>query len=883
VSLASGSKLSHYEVLGPLGAGAMGEVYRAKDSKLGREVAIKVLPEHFAADEERLKRFEREAKTLASLNHPNVAQIFGVDQVGDTCFLVLELVPGESLEDRLKRGPLPLAEALEVCRQIAEGLEAAHEAGVIHRDLKPANIRLTPDGKVKVLDFGLAKPASEMQDGSSTDSVLSTEAGRLLGTPTYMAPEQARGKAIDRRVDIWAFGCVLYECLTARRAFAGETLTDVFAAVIEREPDWTRLPAATPPRVRELLQRCFAKDARARLRDIGEARVLLSNPGEAQAAAGSAPRPRLLAFAAVGIAAALLGAAGVRLLGNQESARQAGVRRFEIQGVHSLGFSPVALSPDGQWLASSSAEGSKQPMVLRRLDGFEIRPIADSEEGLSPMFAPDSRALAFYVQGRGLLRVGLEPGASVQTITTDATPGQGTWGPDGTVVFTGGQHNGTRWPGLMRVPAEGGTPEVLTTVETAKGERLHLWPRFLPGGEALLFTVELEDHFRVDALTLATGERHAVVDPGASANYLPTGHLVYGNFARKELLVAPFDPRSLRLTRPAVVAVRGVAHLSLGSMGYAVAADGTLVYDPDGHGESDGLLAWFDRSGKRTVLDGEIADWTTPRFSPDGKRVLVRKAASPACSLWLLDLERGVKTRMPFDLDAHDPLWSPDGASILFDAAGAAQAGLFQVSSDGSTPPALLLEAREHKLSSHSMSPDGHLLALTSSEDAATAPDIEIFDMQTRQRASFLKTKSAESNPAFSPDGRYLAYSSDETGDDEVYLRPFPGPGAVVRVSSGGGSHPLWARSGQELFFTKDRKLFVVGITTAPVLQVGQPVFLFESAARLPLRDDFDVTADGQRFLAAVGSQGADEVPFVRVVTNWFEEVRKLVPAEGSR
>jgi len=277
MTLAAGTKLSHYDILGPIGAGAMGEVYRAKDSKLGREVAIKVLPEHFADDEERLKRFEREAKTLASLNHPNVAQIFGVDQVGDTCFLVLELVPGESLEERLKRGPLSIDETLDVCRQIAEGLEAAHEAGVIHRDLKPANIRLTPEGKVKVLDFGLAKPANESGSGSSTDSVLSTEAGRLLGTPTYMAPEQARGKSIDKRVDIWAFGCVLYECLTAKRAFAGETLTDVFAAVIEREPDWTKLPAATPPRLHELLQRCFAKDPRARLRDVGEARLLLAD------------------------------------------------------------------------------------------------------------------------------------------------------------------------------------------------------------------------------------------------------------------------------------------------------------------------------------------------------------------------------------------------------------------------------------------------------------------------------------------------------------------------------------------------------------------------------------------------------------------------------
>jgi tRNA A-37 threonylcarbamoyl transferase component Bud32 len=884
VKLTSGRTLSHYSLIEEIGRGAMGEVYRAKDTKLGREVAIKVLPEHFAQDEERLRRFQREATSLASLNHPNVAQIFGVDREGDVCFLVLELVPGESLEERLKRGPLPIDEAIDVCRQIAEGLEAAHEAGVIHRDLKPANVRLTPDGNVKLLDFGLAKPARDSGDAqSSTDSVLSTEAGRLLGTPTYMAPEQARGKSIDKRVDVWAFGCVLFECLTAKRAFEGETLTDVFAAVIERQPDWAKLPPATPARVRELLERCFAKDPRDRLRDVGEARVLLSSRSAALTATGAAPRARMLALAAVGIASALLGAAAVRFLSSPTSIETVRVRRFEVQGVHSVGFSPIAFSPDGQWLACCSAEGSKRPVLLRRLDGFECRPIADSDGGMSPMFAPDSAAVAFYVQGRGLLRVGLEPGAAVQTITADATPGQGTWGPDGTLVFTGGQRNGTRWPGLMRVRAEGGTPEVLTTVDTAKGERLHHWPRFLPGGEAMLLTVELEDHFRVEALTLATGERHMIVDHGTSASYLPTGHLVYGNFARKELLVAPFDARAVRLTGPAVVAVSGVASLSLGTMGYAVADDGTLAYDPDGHGDADSRLVWFDRSGTRSKLDDEIADWVQPRLSPDGKRLLVRKAASPACSLWAEDLERGVKTRLPIDLDTHEPLWSADGTKIFFDAAGAARAGVFHVPSDGSAPPELLVEAREHKLLAHSLSPDGRFLALTSNEDAATAPDIEILDLQTRKRSSFLKTKSAESSPAFSPDGRTLAYSSNETGDAEIYLRPFPGPGAVVRVSTAGGSFPRWARNGRELFFTKDRKMFAVDIGPSPAVEVGQPVLLFESTAKSPLRDDFDVSLDGQRFVVSASTTEADEMPFVRVVTNWFEEVRKLAPPRGSR
>jgi len=372
MTLATGSKLSHYEVLGPLGAGAMGEVYRAKDSKLGREVAIKVLPEHFAADEERLKRFEREAKTLASLNHPNVAQIHGVDQVGDTCFLVLELVPGESLEERLKRGPMPLEDALEVCRQIAEGLEAAHEAGVIHRDLKPANIRLTPDGKVKVLDFGLAKPASEMHGGSSTDSVLATEAGRLLGTPTYMAPEQARGKSIDKRVDIWAFGCVLYECLTAKRAFSGETLSDVFASVLAQEPDWTRLPAATPPRVRELLQRCFAKDPRARLRDIGEARLALAGPLGAPA---SAPAPRRRPGVLLALAT-LVGGSALTAWWMRAPAAASGPAAFLQLNLRSEAIFRALFAPDGKTVVYSAAgSGSSPELFIVRPESPEPQPL----------------------------------------------------------------------------------------------------------------------------------------------------------------------------------------------------------------------------------------------------------------------------------------------------------------------------------------------------------------------------------------------------------------------------------------------------------------------------------------------------------------------------
>ncbi|MFN0009028.1 MAG: protein kinase domain-containing protein, partial [Planctomycetota bacterium] len=530
MKLSPGRTLAHYEILGPLGAGAMGEVYRAKDSKLGREVAIKVLPEHFADDPERLKRFEREAKTLASLNHPNVAQIFGVDQVADMGFLVLELEPGESLEDRLKRGPLAVDETIDVCRQIAEGLEAAHEAGVIHRDLKPANVRLTPDGKVKVLDFGLAKPANESAGGSSTDSVLTTEAGRLLGTPTYMAPEQARGKSIDKRVDIWAFGCVMYECLTGKRAFDGETLTDVLAIVLHEEMDASKLPVSLPSGVRDLLVRCLAKDPRQRLRDIGDARLALERSGVFEERVGDERGARISALgrslpwsacALLGIALVLV---SLQAFGFIELWSSRAVAPASAQGalhvsltlppgdeVGNIRERPIAISPDGTLVVYVGLRDNRAQLYLRPLGQSEPSPIAGTEGAKSPFFSPDGRWVGFFAQGK--LKKVTVGGTALQVLADAPFARGGCWGADDTLYFAP-----TNVSGLWKVRASGGAATELTRLDRASGEISHRWPHVLPDGQALLYSIWTgpgQDECQVVRQSLsAGGERHGLVRGG---------------------------------------------------------------------------------------------------------------------------------------------------------------------------------------------------------------------------------------------------------------------------------------------------------------------------------------------------------------------------------
>ncbi|HEX6883715.1 MAG TPA: protein kinase [Planctomycetota bacterium] len=884
MSLAPGSSLSHYAIVGPLGAGAMGEVYRARDTKLGREVAIKVLPEHFAADEERLRRFEREAKTLASLNHPNVAQIHGVDQVGDTCFLVLELVPGESLEERLKRGPLPLDEALDVCRQIAEGLEAAHEAGVIHRDLKPANVRVTPEGRVKVLDFGLAKPARLASGaGSSTDSVLSTEAGRLLGTPTYMAPEQARGKGIDRRVDVWAFGCVLYECLTARRAFAGETLTDVLAAVLEREPDWQRLPANLPASVRELLASCFTKDAHARLRDIGDARLGLERArrgdgGARSVAPSSWCRRELVAWSLAVVASGI-----VVWLWTSRPEPPAGPRgevvRFQVSapGGTELDAESVnaAISPDGRRLAFLAGErGAQKRIWIRDLGSASARPLEGTEGAEMPFWSPDDEAVAFFAAGR-LARVAIQGGA-VQTLCAAPAPRGGDWSPSGVIVFAPFS-NGP----LHAVPQSGGTSTAVTALDPGHEEAGHRFPQFLPGGRTFLYSSLRAAPGTVETrlASLDSPESRALIVADSRATFAPPDWLL---FARDGLISAQrFDLGSGALigtARPTGIQASGATNYG-GHHMLTCSRTGRVLSPVEG--ERRTRLVELDARGERLrELALEPDYYTSATYSHAGERALLLLERSLGSELRLADLGRGgVWSRLTDDRFVRQPIWSPDDAWVYYSSDRETR-DLFRCRTAGAGLPELVLESGNLFAHVKDIAPDGKSLIINML-DPSNGRDLWVVELESKTSRPLLDGPGNEFDARFSPDGKWLAYASDESGRAELYVQDHPDVHTRVRVSSAGlGSAETgtpssalihWSPDGNELvYLAPDRRgVIAVAVTREPSFQVGTARKLFD----LP-QDTVNaaLSPDGQRCLALLPDPG--QPPCALAITlDWLAEL----------
>jgi eukaryotic-like serine/threonine-protein kinase len=891
MSLKSGTHLGSYEVLAAIGSGGMGEVYSAHDNKLGRDVAIKVLPEAFARDPERLSRFQREAKMLASLNHPNIAAIYGLDEDASRNYLVMELIPGETLRERIAReGPLPVEEALGICRQITEGMEAAHDKGIIHRDLKPANVKVTPEGKVKILDFGLAKAFAGDMAGSNpsespTLSAAATAQGMVLGTAAYMSPEQARGKAVDKRTDIWAFGCVLYELLTGKQAFQGETVTEILAAVLKGEPDWQALPATTPTKVRDLLRRCLQKDVNRRARDAGDVRIeveeALAAPNVGSTAAAPATkgwRQALPWSIASSVGVAILAAIVVWNLKPSPSPPSQPVSRFALtlppgQQLADLeNYPAVALSPNGTHLVYVARQGGTQQIYLRAMDSLEARPIPGTEGGVSPFFSPDGTWVGFFA-GAKLKKVSLSGGAAV-SLGDAAIPRGASWGSQGVIAFAPSIPSV-----LQQVSDAGGTPQPLTRLE--KGEN-HRWPEFLPGGKAVLFAAGTSGisfaNAQVAVQPVGTGERRNLVQLGTQPRYAPSGHLVYAQGG--SLMAVPFDPQRLEVTGTAVPVAEGVQQSTAsGAAQYSFSSTGSLVYVHGGLQSAQLRLVWVSRNGAEQPLAAPAHAYLAPRLSPDGRRVAV-SIMEQETQVWLYDLSRETSTRLTFEGNYNlNPAWTPDGKRIAFESNKEGTPNLFWQLADGSGGLERLTTS-EYIHAPISWSPDGQLLAFFEI-NPTTGFDIWLLRLGDRKAQPFLQTRFDEAVARFSPDGRWLAYTSDESGRYEIYVQPYPGPGGKWLISTEGGTEPAWNPNGRELFYRSGDKMMAVEIATQPGFAAGTPRMLFEGRyerAPVPIAN-YDVSRDGQRFLMLKPSESAGAAPTqINVVLNWFEELKRRVP-----
>jgi len=906
-----GQEISHYRVVAKLGAGGMGEVYRARDAKLGRDVALKVLPQAFARDADRMARFQREAKVLASLNHPNIASIYGLEDSGSTHALVMELVEGPTLADRIRSGPIPISDVLPIAKQICEALEYAHERGIVHRDLKPANVKVTADDAVKVLDFGLAKAlegdaASFDISTSPTISRLATMQGVLLGTAAYMSPEQAKGKSVDRRADIWAFGCVLYEMLTGKMAFHGESVTDTLAAVIKEDPDWSQLPAATPIRVRVLLQRCLQKDPKQRLRDIGDARISLDEvlsgaPDPAFAGTPQAALPlwrRALPWAIAGLFVVTTASLAFIHFREKPTAR-AELTRLEIplpENTTAVFAGAFALSPDGRQLAfvTSGADGVSR-LWVRPLDSLEARPLpgGESSAGIPPFFwSPDSRFIAFDSGGK-LEKIDISGGPPQTLCTIGRRAVDGSWNRDGVIIF------GIPPGPLMRVSADGGPATPLTALDSSRGEISDGPQGFLPDGRHFLYergsTMPEYAGTYIGSLDAKPEEQDwkRLIANADDVRYAPSsdnpevGYLLF--IRGRALMAQPFDARRLELTgEPVAISERAsVAGFSAGGSGVLVYEIGVPLYSAP-TGLIQGQLTWFDREGKVLGTLGEPGLYGSLGLSPDGKRVAFERVdpETSARNIWLYDIARGVTTRFTFDqFFDTDPIWSPDGSRVAFNAIRGGPFDLYAKASNLAGQDQLLLKSNDYKFPT-SWSRDGRFLLYWSlgppTRIWALPLDGGVADSQPIPLAS---SPFNESTGRFSPDGRWIAYQSDESGRTEIYVQPFDASSAAKSssaagtpvtgkwmVSKGGGSSARWRGDGKELFYlSADGMATAVELSTNGAFQAGVPKPLFKVSAGLV---NWDVTPDGKRFLfAAPSATGAR--PFFTVVLNWQAGLKK--------
>jgi serine/threonine-protein kinase len=908
-----GHTLGHYRIVEKIGEGGMGVVYRAHDDQLGRDVAIKVLPEEVASDPDRVARFQREARALAALNHPNIATVHGFETVdtvsglgsgsdsplkpqaaSPTTFMVMELVEGESLAIVIGRGAVPVDEALGVAWRIAEGLEAAHERGITHRDLKPANVMVGRNGSVKLLDFGLAKvwrdePLEADITHFPTATVRMTTEGVILGTAAYMSPEQARGRPVDKRCDIWAFGCVLYEMLTGARAFGGDTASDILAAILKEEPDWSALPGNLPPALRRLLRRCLEKDPLRRLRDIGEARIVLENhesDNGIDEVAGQPPGAKQRTFlpwliaAAAGIAAVVFGWVAMR----PESLAPVQRLAVDLPAGHSLAlrFSvPLALSPDGSRLVyAASRNGGDSQLFARALDSFESMPVPGTEGADSPFFSPDGRWVAFTA-GNTLRKVSLAGGAPVDICELPQLNPGGTWGPDGTIVFSADRF------GLMRVPESGGAPVRLVTREGSPGNLGHAYPVFLPDGRHLLFTVANPDGPFIAVLSLETLDWREVTRGGGAARYLPSGHLVFTRAGGLNAIAFDLDRLEARGEPVQIMeeVCAGPGRKGFGMSAFSVSESGVLAFVPGGVEAAMNRLVWVNRQGEPEALPTEPGSYEWPRLSPDGLRVAVTdRAMDGPTDIWLLELERG--TRSLLTAGGYNLLatWAPDGETLHFAHGGAAAddlgvPGLYHRRADGTGSIENVVHG-EHPRFPREITADGRALLFVEWHPE-TARDIWRVPLDGVGSAeTVLASDDDEFSPALSPDQRWLAYVSNESGRYEVYVRPWPDGGGRTIVSIGGGFAPAWAGDGSELYYRIGESLMVVAVEGGDRFSAGAPRTLFEGRYQFGIHgsSSYDVAADG-RFLMIQANRREDP-DRVYVVSSWFNELLRLVPVD---
>ena len=890
--LSSGTTIGHYDVTALLGEGGMGQVWQATDTQLNRQVALKILPDAFADDPDRLARFKREAQILASLNHPNIAAIYGIEEAEGTRALVLELVEGPTLADRISKGPIPLDEALPIAKQIAEALEAAHEAGVIHRDLKPANIKVREDGTVKVLDFGLAKaldpePGSGAAANSPTISLTAaaTQMGMVIGTAAYMSPEQAKGKVADKRADIWAFGVVLLEMLTGHRVFSGETVSETLAAVMMKEPEWDRLPPDLPSTLDGLLRRCVQKDPRQRVRDIGDVRLAMEGAFEPTLSTPSGPTvaPRLagwqrpMPLVIAGLLVAVVSGFAVWSLTRPSPLPADPVVRFSVplgpeQAFTRSGRHLVALSPDGTQLVYQA----DSQLYLRRLDQLQATAIPGTREGdgRSPFISPGGEWIGFWAGGQ-LKKVAMSGGAAV-TLGDAANPWGVSWGADDMILFGQGSD------GIWRVPGTSGTPEVVIPVED--GEQAH-GPQMLPGGEWVLFTlrpagVSVWDAAQIVMQSLVTGERVVLIEGGRDARYVETGHLVYA--LNGVVFAVAFDLDAREVLGGPVPLVEGVRDTNFtGAVHFSVARNGSLVYVPGSAGGGTVVsLVWVGRDGDEERLPAPPRAYDRPRVSPDGTRVVVDFADGDNTDVWIWDLARETLTQLTFDEGVDDfPLWTPDSARVVFQSSREG-GGLFWKAADGTGQVERLKDGAARP---YAWAADGRLIF-------EQAGDIGVLTIEGERTVEMLlDAEFIEAEPALSPDGRWLAYRSNETGTPLIYVQPFPNiDDGLWNVSLGSGADPVWSPDGRELFYRSQSDLMVAQIETEPTFSSRTPEPLFSISSYgmggpPATGRRFDLAPDGDRFIMrkrGTAEQTSDDEPFngLIFVQNWFEELKARVP-----